>query len=135
MERFPLNGLDRNFVTHHYPGMSINSHHIMDTTRAFDRPRLHASMESMARDVQLARSFVEGGPLRAERFVRAEPWFKLDELLAWSDATLDATSEGELLDWPFDLAIDPPWRVSHYPRLEGGFRLALTLHHSMADGG
>jgi len=113
-----LNGMDRFFVAQDYPGCRVNCHCLIDTTAPFDRAGLEAALEA---------------PFGVERFAAPRPWVRPAEVLIWSDTPIEAR-DSQLFDAPLDLQRLPPLRVVHAPRIEGGFRLCVTMHHSAADG-
>ncbi len=130
--RLRMNGLDRYFVCQDYAGMRANSHHFVDTREPFDPAALAKAVESLLREMPMARSFVREAFLGMERFEAGAPWLVPEHLLWWRTAPLE--EEPDALDRRMDLASYPPWRVIVAPRREGGWRLCLTIHHSAVDG-
>jgi NRPS condensation-like uncharacterized protein len=130
----PLNGLDRYFIAQEYPGMAANSHHFVDLDRPLDRAALETAIGALMAEVPLCRSFIREAPLGVERFAARRPFISPAALLDWHPAPLAPAEECALLDAPFDLARRPPFRLLCAPRAEGGWRLTLSNHHSMADG-
>ncbi|RMG15619.1 MAG: hypothetical protein D6731_07960 [Planctomycetota bacterium] len=126
----PLNGLDRFMIVQEYPGMAVNSHHILDTDRPLDRRALTAAVDSLLRDVPLLRSFVREGPLGAERFAAKRPWVDAHALIAWNE---DPRADDGFQE-PFALEALPPWRLRVRPLPQGGWRTVLSVHHSLCDG-
>ncbi|MBI4508342.1 MAG: hypothetical protein HY698_01820 [Deltaproteobacteria bacterium] len=129
----PLNALDRFFVAQDYPGTPMNSHHFVDTRAPIDRAALERALAALMAEVPMLRSFVREAVLGVERFVARKPWISAASLISWSDEPLEAR-DSAMLDAHIDLARSPPFRVIHAPRVEGGFRLCLTVHHSAVDG-
>jgi NRPS condensation-like uncharacterized protein len=127
-----LNGVDRFMLVQEYEGNPVNSHTVLDTDRPLDLPALEAAVDSLLREVPLLRSFVREGPLSAERFFTRRPYASARALIAWVDGEAD---ERRLLQEPFDLERQPPWRLRVYPNPEApGWRTVITVHHSLCDG-
>ncbi|MBX3467566.1 MAG: hypothetical protein KF878_11810 [Planctomycetes bacterium] len=131
---YPLNGLDRYFVAQDYPGARINSHHVVDTRDALDHDALVLALGALMAEAPLARSFVREAALGAERFFALAPFVDPADLVERRATPLETDDGWAALDAPFDLARRPPLRVVHAPREGGGWRLALTVHHSAVDG-
>lgn len=128
---WPLNGLDRYFVCQEYPGAAANTHHVVDSARPFDPQGLARALRLVVEETPVARTFVREAWLGVERSV-APAWFDPAARIHRLEVPLELRPD--LLDRPFDLAREPPWRVVVAPRAEGGWRLVLTAHHSAVDG-
>lgn len=128
---WPLNGLDRYFVCQEYPGAAVNTHHFIDSARPWDPAALARALRAVVAETPVTRTFVREAWLGVERSV-APAWFDPAARVERLDVPVEARPE--LLDRPFDLGREPPWRVVVAPRAEGGWRLVLTAHHSAVDG-
>jgi hypothetical protein len=133
VEQFALNGIDRYFVAHDYPGLHFLTHHIVETDQKLNCAKLNFAVQSILDDLPLARSYIVEGRLRARRLVAARGRVSASDVLSAHEVpVISERQEGALLQRPLALGHAPPWRVLHYPR-GSAFRLVLSIHHSMGD--
>ena len=128
-----MNGMDRYMVCQDYPGVPANVHLFIDVKEPFDRGSVERALLFIFREVPLARTTIREAFLGMERFVAKAPESLPARVLTWLDEPI-SDSGSEHLDRRFDLRREFPLRVTHAPRAEGGYRLILTVQHSIADG-
>jgi hypothetical protein len=133
---YPLNAWDRYFVLHESPGCINNSYLFVDTLEPWNQDALREAVDQLLTAVPYLRSVVKEGFWGMSRRVPAEPAFSVERLVHFHDAVMTEPQESAWLDRPFDLEREVGFRIDHYRRPDQatGYRLTLTVHHSLADG-
>jgi hypothetical protein len=134
VDHFALNGIDRYFVAHNYPGLHFAIIYFLDIDAPLDAALLTQTVDSLIDEQPLLRSYVVERPWRAERRVAPRGRFSAADVLELRSVALAGDEEMRFVQRPIALGAAPPWRLAHYPHGDG-FRLVLTVHHSMVDGG
>jgi hypothetical protein len=129
--RLRMNGIDRFLYANDYPEMRLSAYYSLELDRPLDTRALAAAALDLHREVPMLRSFVRVALFSMERFVARKPFAA--SLLDEGDAALDDGPRSPL-HRAIDLRSEPPFRVFHRQRPDGGATLALAVHHAAIDG-
>lgn len=133
MSRFKMNAIDRLFSASESRALPINSHVILEWDSVefpLDKSRLDEALVKCRLEFPVLISRVEGNARVPLDWDSAD--FLKNTLTVLSEP-LDEESEAQELARRFELEMSSSFRVLCY-RMNGKWRMAMTVHHSLADG-